>query len=213
MSIVRSNRDDAILEALVLKVRVLSQEMISQAWWSESATPSVHAGRRLEQLTNADLLERTDVLAEPLLPLEAPICSWKPGETDPDFEAVGYALQSRWTEPPQHTPVFVATTKSVNQYGGRGRGGLQHRLQATHDLHLAAVYLRYLRLDPDSATRWVGEDLLGQAGFRIKDPDAIVLGSDGKPDWVVEFGGRYDARRVKEFHEHCERFALRYELW
>ena len=163
--------------------------------------------------SRAGLLERIQVLVEPLLALAAPVFRWQPGAPAPDCDAIGYALQSRWTKPPRRTTVYVATRKSVSQYGGKGPGGLRMRLQATHDLHVGAVYLRYLRDDPAAAAAWVGEDVRGKAGHRLKDPDAILLGPDGRTRRVVEFGGRYDARRVRDFHEHCSRFGLSYELW
>lgn len=214
MPIVRSERDEALLETLVFKVRLLSAPLIADAWWSDSAKPLMHARRRLRQLIDAKLIEHTHVLASPMLPMEAPLHCWQPGAPEPDCEALGYALQSRWgDEPPRRVGVFVAAKKAVYQYGGRGKGGLRQRLQATHDLHLSAVYLYYLRTDPAVAAAWVGEDMLGKAGHGIKDPDAIVMNPDGNPRTVIEFGGRYDARRVRDFHQHCARFGLGYELW
>lgn len=214
MPIVRSQRDEALLETLVFKVRLLTTPLIAKTWWGDTTQPLMHARRRLRQLTEARLLEKTHVLAEPMLPLQAPVACWRPGEPEPDCDALGYALQSRWGDaPPRRVTVFVASKQAVYQYGGRGLGGLRQRLQATHDLHQAAVYLHYLRADPALAEAWVGEDMLGKAGHGIKDPDALVMGRDGKPELVIEFGGRYDARRVRDFHKHCARFGLRYELW
>ncbi len=213
MPIARVQRDEALLEALVLKVRLLALEMIAEAWWPNATAPEVHACRRLDQLVEARLIEQIEVLAEPLLDLESPVFCWSPGEPEPNCEAVGYALQSRWTHAPRQTTVYVATKKAINQYGGRGRGGLRHRLQANHDLHVGVIFLHYLRTDPNAAAAWVGEDLLGKAGYGVKDPDAILFDAEGRPERVVEFGGRYDARRVRDFHEHCAHHGLRYELW
>lgn len=213
MPITRVQRDEALLETLVFKVRLLALEMIAEAWWSNAIAPEVHADRRLQHLVEAGLLEQVEVLAEPLLALKSPVFCWQPDEPEPDCDAIGYALQSRWTQAPRHTTIYVATKKAINEYGGRGRGGLRRRLQATHDLHLSAVYLHYLRDDPDAAAAWVGEDMLGKAGHHVKDPDAIVLDPEGRPEKIVEFGGRYDARRVRDFHDHCARFGLSYELW
>lgn len=213
MTMIRSERDESIIETLIFKVRVLTLLMIADTWWPTARSRTIHATRRLKELVDAELLERADVLADPLLPLTQPLCTWHPGQPPPDSEAVGYALKSSWTAAPCQTLVYVATPKAIRQYGGRGLGGFRHRLQATHDLHVAAIYLHYLKSAPDKASAWVGEDILGKAGHRIKDPDAMLVGPDGKPYEVIEFGGRYDARRVREFHEHCERFGLRYELW
>ncbi|MBU0716954.1 MAG: hypothetical protein KJ749_01790 [Planctomycetes bacterium] len=209
----RTSRDEQILETLVLRVRLLSLEQIAGAWWSDADSPAVFTRRRLSRLSEEGLLERSSLLAEPFLDLQAPLVAWEPGAPPPDYDAVAYSLQSRWTEPPTSTTVYVATTKARNQYGGAGRGGLRYRLQATHDLHVSAVYLRLLKADPESAAAWVGEDLRPKAGFRLKDPDAVIEYDDGRPPLVIEFGGKYDARRIRDFHEHCEKFTLRYELW
>lgn len=213
MPMFRTTRDEEIIETLVLKVRVLSLEQIAGTWWGGTDSPTVFAKRRLAELAQENLIESSRLLAEPELELDRPLVSWEHGAPAPDFDAVAYALQNRWTEPPQSTTVYVATTKSRNQYGGVGRGGVKYRLQATHDLHLAAVYLKLLAADRESAAAWVGEDLRPKAGFELKDPDAVIEYEDGRPPLVIEFGGKYDARRLRDFHEHCEKLSLRYELW
>jgi len=213
MGIVRSNRDEEILETLVFKVRLFTPAMIARTWWPEARSPEVHARRRLAQLVEVGLLESTRLFAEPMLALEQPVSSWRPGDPPPDAEAVSYTLQSRWTIPPVQTEVVVATKNAVYQYGGRGRGGQHQRFQAGHDLHLSAVYLHYCEHDPVLARDWLGEDFLGKAGDHIKDPDALIMGPDERPRLAIEFGGRYDARRVQEFHEHCQQQKLGYELW
>jgi len=213
MPMLRTTRDEQILEALVLKVRLLSLELVFRTWWTEGNSPAIHAYRRLTQLVNEGLLEQTKLLTEPLLDLTAPVFVWQPGQPAPDFQAVSYALQSRWTEPPRRTTVYVATTKAINQYGGTGSGGLKFRLQATHDLHVAVLYLKLLRTNQDAARAWVGEDLRPKAGFQLKDPDAVLEFQDGRPSLAIEFGGKYDAGRIQDFHEHCERFSVGYELW
>lgn len=214
MGIARSQRDNALLDTLVHRVRVLSVDQIAAMWWPDTGQPHQFAQRCLRRLERAALIVRQTVLTEPPLRLSGPVVNWAPGHSTPNFAAVSYALQSRWQGcVPSPMPVVAATRKAIHQYGGHGLGGLRQRLQVNHDLHLAAVYLLKLRQDPALPGRWVGEDQLGKAGYGIKDPDAFLLGPLGQTECVVEFGGRYDERRVRSFHEHCARFGMRYELW
>ena len=47
MSFIRSDRDEAIVETLVFKVRLLTLPMVAETWWQTAAAPSAHARRRL----------------------------------------------------------------------------------------------------------------------------------------------------------------------
>ena len=82
-----------------------------------------------------------------------------------------------------------------------------------HDLLLSAVYALYRRSRASAAARWLGEDALPKAGFRIKDPDAFILNDEGRPVRAIESAGSYGAAQVAGFHEHCARAGLGYELW
>lgn len=208
----RTARDDAILDALSRRVRVVSQEQVLRTWWPEASSSAPAARRRLCELQEAKLLRQVRLNARPLLPLEAPLFAWAPGESDPDPDALAYQFQSRWCEPPRTTTVLVATSKTRAQYGAGSRGRVNGS-SLTHDLHVTELYLRLLRTDPEAASAWVGEDMRPKAGFRLKDPDAVLEFPDGRPPRIVEFAGAYDARHVRDFHEDCRRRRRVYELW
>jgi hypothetical protein len=110
--------------------------------------------------------------------------------------------------------VYIATRQCANQFGGRQPGELKHDFQATHDLGVSAVYLRLRDSRPEAAEMWVGEDLL-RAFWRHRNiPDAALAKGPGRRvDTVIEFGGAYDAPRVRRFHQHCESQRTRYQLW
>jgi hypothetical protein len=208
----RTDRDSELLSTLAFKVRMLSLEQIAGAWWGGSSDPRRFARRRLGPLARAGLLEEREVLAHPLLPLEAPVFAWSPDEPGPDVEAVSYRLKSRWTEKPRRTSVFTATRRTIAELGGAG-GRLPALGQETHDLHMGTIFLRRLREDPAAAEAWVGEDVFAPNRRGQKLPDAVILDGAREVTLAVEFAGSYGPRRVARFHEDCARRGTAYELW
>lgn len=208
------SRDDEILRTLSLKVRLLSLAQVAGTWWEPTDSGRSTARKRLAQLADAGLLRRLRIPARPLPTLEAPALVWRAGDPPPDLGAVAWRLQSRWKEGPTATTVFVVTQRGANQYGGRLRGRLRREFQATHDLGVAAVYLRMRALNSETAAAWIGEDILSPHRRGEKVPDAVLAaGPEERPRLVVEFGGAYDAARVRRFHEDCAERRLPYELW
>jgi hypothetical protein len=194
------------------KVRLLSLEQLAGAWWEPTPTGLANARRRLRQLRTLGLIEPWRVNARPLLNLEAPVASWSPGKPVPDPEAVSYQLQTRWNEGPKSTTVWIASKRTLNQFGASGRR-LARPIQATHDLHVSAIYLRMLAWKPELAATWVGEDELPREGGG-KHPDAILRDDRGETMLVFEFGGAYPAERVAAVHEHyLNEGETPYQIW
>jgi hypothetical protein len=79
-------------------------------------------------------------------------------------------------------------------------------------LGVAAVWLTLCQVAPDWAAAWHSEDLLAHTRRGQKCPDAFLM-HDGQVVGVVEFGGAYDARRVREFDVDCRRRNLPYQIW
>lgn len=207
-------RDDEILRTLALSVRMLSLAQVAGAWWAPTAAGEANARRRLASLAESRLVGSARVHARPLPELACPVLAWSPGQADPDFDAVSWALQSRWTKAPRRIVVYFVTRRGANQYGGRLRGQIKQELQVSHDLGVAQVYLRLRAEQPDAALRWTGEDTLRTGRKRQKIPDAMLrpCSSHASP-LVIEFGGAYDARRVRSFHHDCSKRKLPYQLW
>ena len=207
-------RDRQVLDALCNRVRVLSLTQIACAWWSGVRDAERGAALRLSKLAEVDLVRCWSVLARPLPLIHGPELSWSPGEPDPDFGAVAWALQSRWTEGPGATPVYVGTKRSAGILGGRAVGQPKAPLQATHDLGVGEMFVRVLLDRPELLPRWVGEDVLKPYRKNQKLPDAVIAdGPAANPELVLEFGGAYDKRRVTAFHRDCERRQVPYEVW
>lgn len=207
-----TSRDIQIVEALTLKTRVMTLDQIARLWWPKSKNGASDAKKRILKLRKAGCIERYQINTHPIISMVSPVTQWRPNLEVPDFSSVAWKLKQRWIL--THTPtwVFVATRRAANLFGSFG-GKLKDPLQVTHDIHLSEVYLKYSFEFPGQADRWVGEDAFLKAGHGIKDPDAFLLDENGTITKVVEFGGKYSADRVEQFHRHCEERELEYELW
>jgi hypothetical protein len=207
-------RDDEILCALSLKVRLFSLEQLASTWWSEGDAGKDTARRRLDRLVRAGLLHRFRVTIRPLPVLDRPVASWAPGRECPELPEIAWTLQSRWTTDTRQAVVYIASRRCANQFGGRRRGELKHDYQATHDLGVSAMYLRVCQSDPSAAEEWIGEDMLRRVLGHGKTPDAVLAVDPAAAiRLVLEFGGAYDLVRVREFHQYCSARELPYEIW
>lgn len=206
-----TNRDEALLKALVIMVRLFSLRQIASQWWNGELA---NTRRRLHQLVDVGLLLSAQVLARPILHLGGPVVDWKPGDTTPDCGQIAYAFQSRIRRiPVRTTGVFLASERAARLFGGRCRGELAHPAQATHDLGVAAVWLHLAVHSPHRARAWVGEDLLAHTRSGQKCPDAFIVDDNRAVQSVIEFGGDYDRDRIQSFHDDCAVRELPYQLW
>lgn len=210
----RTDRDNQIVAALAAKARLFSLGQIASTWWTDSRSPVPSARKRLTLLCDAGLLKRLTVYARPLLDLTGPLLIWRPGNPAPNFDALAWRLERRTpTVAPRQLTAYRTTPTANNQFGGPPRFKPLIHDQVWHDLHVSAVFLRFLKTDPEAAAAWVGEDVRGKEGHLLKDPDAVLEFRDGRPPVVIEFAGRYDARRLAEFHHDCVKRERSYQLW
>jgi hypothetical protein len=212
-----TNRDRAILWTLTRKVRILTLSQVARTWWRTETIRARAASRRLTLLVKEELLQEDEPLAHPELLLAEPIFRWDPlrGDDEPNFGAVSYRLRSRWKHRVLPTKVFLATKKAVKLFGGDIWDRASRRSEATHDIHLATVYLHHLGSAPEVAEAWVSEHtVLAEGGGQgEKLPDALIrFQSDSQQEsFILEFGGAYRKSKLEEFHAA---FAhRRYELW
>src|SRR4051812_33505502 len=208
-----TERDREIVSALASKIRMLAFDEILRSFWPPSKSAQTNARRRLSDLVDAGLLARERAFARPMLPLTDPVFRWKPGEEAPAFGELSWKLQSRWTEPPRDVTVYLATRRAAGIFGGMAYGRIKNHSQATHDIHLGALYLKLAKETPTLAAGWIGEGVLAASREGQKLPDAILHDREGRPRLVMEFGGAYPADRVEAFHADCAERRLPYELW
>jgi hypothetical protein len=200
-----------IVETLTRRVRLLSIRQIARIWWPQAGSLRV-VRRRLRRVAQSGLLARAIVNVHPLLNLSQPLARWTPGGEVPDFQEVSLQARSRWQSASTPQEIFSATRLAANLYGSSA-GALPDLTHRDHDLLLGQVYVIYRKAGSAEVCDWVGEDALPKAGYRIKDPDAFLVDSDGNMTRVIESAGRYSFRQVESFHEHCVEHGLPYELW
>lgn len=211
VQITLTDRDEELLKALVMHVRLFALRQVADHWWNGELA---NTRRRLRQLMSVGLLISAQVQARPIHRLTGPIFEWKPGHQAPDFGPLAHQLQTRIRRiPVRSINAFMATDRAAKLVGGVSRGELKHPGQATHDLGVAAVWLHLSRHEPQRAAMWVGEDLMARHCIGDKRPDAFLCDASGAITGVVEFGGDYDRSRIEGFHEHCASHRLPYQLW
>jgi hypothetical protein len=203
-------RDLTLLEAMALRVRLIGQRQVADAFWRGHLA---NARRRLAQLSSNGMMTRSIVNAQPLPELMEPVVRWQPGQSEPSPDRVAFQLQSRWKfRALRPTVVYFPTEKTITQFGGRARSQIK-LTQVTHDLGVTAVWLRYTQQDSSKSVMWVGEDILAPTRIDQKLPDAALVDQHGEPKLLVEFGGSYGPARVAEFHNDAAARGLPYHLW
>lgn len=210
-----TERSRFILLALSTKVRFFTLDQIADSWWSTSNSGRRAARTTMTRLAAQGLLAGRQLPAHPELPLDSPVHEWEPGAPAPDFGALAYRLQARWTQSLTTLTIYHATRKTASRFGGYG-GDMKFPLQATHDLHVSRIYLRLLKDAPDAAQEWVSEETLSRTlrpkrGDKL--PDAALVHPDGGMRLVIEFGGAYDRARVEKLHRYCACQGVPYHLW
>lgn len=167
---------------------------------------------RLAALAQQGLLVLSDATSHPEIRLTAPLALWQPGLPLPDATTLSGRCRARWHLPEQMTRLIVATERAGNELGGFG-GRFPRPSEVTHDIHLAAVYLRLRKELPTRARTWRSEAQLASDGWGKGDrlPDAIL--HDGVAITVVEFAGQYAAAKLAEFVEFCVRRRMGFEIW
>lgn len=200
-------RDFDILRPLVYSYRVTTAAAEAHRYGIARAT----AARRLNQLVRGRLLNRLWAWCSEIPPIRAPLARWQPGEPEPDFGAVAYAAQQRFTDRPvRRISIYTASNKLLAMYGLPPRPHLKLH-QATHDLGVLEAYF-YCR------SRWPhyefrGEDCFShERGHGEGVEDAQLL--DGEEVVaVVEYAGTYRRHRVRHFHEHVAERQVPYLLF
>ena len=199
----------AILRAVALQVRLMTLDQIARIWFSNAPAPNESARDAVRRLEDAALLRRQIVEAHPLLPLEEPLLTWTPQDRFPspeEFQDVSRIAIGRWELAERSVEVFLATRETCHLFGDFRSTSSTKPCEATHDLHVAEVFLCYSRRHAASSANWLGEAAFPKLGFeirRMKDPDAFIVDADGSIQRVVEFAGKYNVEHLEALHHHC----------
>lgn len=202
----------ALLQAL-LRVPFLTDAQVARTWFSETPQGLDNARKFTRRLAAQGILTHQTVLAHPEIPLPGPLWTWQPGEPAPPFGALAHACRSRYKEPVRTLRVWRLTAQTRSDLGGSGRpshGGRDHT--AGHDLHLAALYLRFLAEAPGRARSWVPEsEIVGEPGDRV--PDAVVQDTAGRRLGIEMGGTGTRPLRVEALFRRGLKYGLPWELW
>ena len=195
-----------VMETLCCKVRVLSEDQIVRIWGRQDIEENVTT------LIQADMIrcERWTVT----LPVisETPSMTWKPEQPEPDAWKLSQEFRSRWDRQPVLVTAFMATELAGRLFGSRS-GHPIRKIERSHDLLLAEVYLLYRKRLPELAAAWLGEDALPLAERGVKNPDAFLFDESDRPRRVIESAGSYSQKQVETFHRYCKTARIPYELW
>jgi hypothetical protein len=202
--------DHDLLSCLTLRLRLLSVEQIERCAWGKRQTSRDSVRARLGKLEQAGWVRCQTALHHPELPLAGPVLRWEVSDECPNYGAVSYALKSRWTLPLKSSRIVVASEKAAKLFGGSA-ATVRNEAQTTHDLHVAAVFLK-VRAQGNSNEEWIGEDLVAKTAGK-KHPDAFILSASGELLRWVEFGGSYRADTIEKLHQRCVELQVAFEVW
>jgi hypothetical protein len=191
----------AVLEFLTTKVRLIADYQL--------ATRSKSSSRAfLQRLAGRGLITLRRAMVHPEIPLDKPAFVWRPGDAAPNFDRIAWGLRSRWKLRPLDTVVAVATYKARHCFGGVIGGRPIRRTEICHDLHVTALYLKLCRESPELARLWIHEDELScNCHHRTQVPDAII------GERAIDFGGRYQAAKLRTMHRGYAADLRPYEIW
>ncbi len=199
----------SLLRALALQTPCLTFAQIMRGWFEKNEDAHAATEQALGRLAGARLITQRVIEAHPLQILDKPLFTWRPGEAPPgERRLINLALRARerWQATYVATTFFTASPKAVRLFGAFHDARHTKHCEATHNLHLGEVFVRYLTLRPKLAAMWLGEAAFPVLGFDIKgmkDPDAFLVNAKGQAMRIVEFVGSYSAEHLQKFHEHC----------
>lgn len=204
-----TERDREVVGTLTNRLRALALKQVADTWWAGSEQP---AHRRLAQLADAGFVSLKTAPVQLLSP-STPLITWTPNQVEPEFGSVAYQLARRWLAQPTRHVVVSATREARTRFGSVG-GRFPRRVELSHDLLLASVFLRLLADEPGTAETWKLDEAIYRTRIKRhneKLPDAEVR--RGGRVWVIEAGGKYPRDRLVAFHGYCVERERSYELW
>lgn len=211
LHVLLTERDQALLNTLTHRVKVLSPDQIQTTWWKNARGAGV-LSRRIRQLEDSGWIMRLNMACCGLRPTDAPILTWRPEEPEPTWNRILRVVRQGLKRSLRSVLGVVATPRAANQFGGQAR--YPRPSEGTHDLLVSSVYLRMLRDRPRDARAWAGEGTLAQRLLSSNTvlPDALIA-QRSCPIAIEIVGQSYTPAKLQRFHEFCRNRGWRYELW
>jgi hypothetical protein len=141
-------------------------------------------------------------MLHPVLDLasQGTLLDWGPGDSEPNFQRIGYEVRSRWRETPVRTLVAIPTIE------GGGTGRLPRPSEVLHDIHVTELGLLFGEAfeheDRMVADKWKHD-------FK---PDGLVRDDAGETI-CLDFAGRYSAEKLAAMHGNYSNANHRYRLY
>ncbi len=199
-----------ILKPLTSKVSVLTHAQIARTFLARTSDQEQELQSIITELEEADFIASYTAIVHPELNLNAPLCSYSPGDPDPDFRALARETRGRWKRAPVATNIVYATKRARRVFGGYLGGKKPRPSETCHDIHLTQIYLDYWARDRAAALAWVSEAELRQERGKNNGPlpDAEIRTAEPV---IIEFGGAYSRQKLEAIHEQQRTRA--YEIW
>lgn len=182
---------EMVVEDLTDRVRAMDRPQVLTV---------VSAGE-LDRLLRRGLLEEWRAVARARLPAaRPPLHVWRRGDPAPPFAHLSWLAERRWACAGMvPTTYYVASDFARKAFGGHSMPPSDDQL--SHDLEVAALFVRCRREFPGLAPFWVGEDRRKRGlAWGEKLPDA-VFGEGEVHHLAWEFLGLYPAARIRSFHQ------------
>lgn len=220
-----TDEEFSVARALALQLRLMSLGQVAHGWYRGHSDSECRADTALAKLRAAGIVDRLRLEAHPFLPQVRPLMAWNRDAlraNPPCWETIAEQTRGRWQLPHEPVEVYRATKRACHLFGAFVDAGRERHCEATHDLHLAQVFVAYRLRKPRLAAQWLGEAAFPKLGFQIrgmKDPDAFLVSGDGTAVRIIEFAGSYEADHLRSFHDHCAGGAshrlteLRHSAW
>jgi hypothetical protein len=193
--------EQVILHLLTHYVRVVGAHQLCGLTQQKSV-------RLLRRLEAKGLVTLRVAVVPPELKLAAPVFAWQPGTPPPLFDRLAWRLSARWQGRPRRVLVASASAAARHAAGSLFGGRPVRRTEFNHDLHVTALYFKFVREEHERARLWIHEDAMTTmrpAGELIPD---VMLG-----ETAVEFGGKYQAAKLRAIHRGHALAGRPYELW
>lgn len=199
-----------ILEPLTSKVRVLTHGQIARSFFSRARNTDRMLQSILKELEEAEYLRSYTAMVHPEIQLKAPLCSYYPGDPDPDFAPVANKTRGRWKRAPVETTLIYATDFASQVFGGYVGGRKPRASETRHDIHLSQIFLNLRKRDPSLAAVWIPEEQLYQ---ERQDSNGRMPDAEIRTDtpFFIEFGGSYPRQKLEAFHGEQKHTA--YQIW
>jgi hypothetical protein len=202
-----AGRTGQVVKTLATKVRVMTLEQVAENWFSDLARPKNAAREGLHRAEKEGLLVTAWGMAHPTVPLPGPLYRYEANDRTPPplFGRLSWEARRRFRKAPVRT-LYVTAAKLGKAAFGQSPGRRSGRTsELTHDIHVAEVYLRFLKLDSEREREWRGEDHLQGSVIR---PDAVI------GDTAIDFIGKYSASKIESLHRQYIGAGIRvFEFW